>query len=98
VEAAATKADVENVIALMHQLVERMDQRFEGIERRFDTIDNRLDRITDTLVGVQNQMAAMTRWADRFDRDLSATLATQVVQQRAIDSLVERVSRLEKAS
>lgn len=92
---AATKADIENVVTLVHQLVDRMDQRFEGLEHRFDAINNRLDRITDTLVGVQNQMAAMTKWADRFDRDLSATLATQVVQQRAIDSLVDRVSKLE---
>ena len=97
---AATKADVENVVSLIHRLVERMDQRFEslveqmdrrfeGVERRFDAIDNRLDRVTDTLAGVQSQMAAMTKWADRFDRDLSATLATQVAQQRAIDSLAE---------
>ncbi len=103
---AAAEADIGNVVTLVHQIVERMDQRFEalehrtdqrfeGLEHRFDAINNRLDRITDTLVGVQNQMAAMTKWADRFDRDLNATLATQVVRQRAIDSLVDRVSKLE---
>jgi TolB-like protein len=54
-----------------------------------------LDRITDTLAGVQNQMAAMTRWADRFDRDHTAIIQTQSAQQRAIDELAARITRLE---
>jgi archaellum component FlaC len=89
----------ENVITLIQQVAERIDHRFDEVDHRFDASDNRLDRINDTLVGVQNQMAAMTKWADRFDREINTTKATQVAQQRAIDSLVDRVSRLEhKAS
>jgi hypothetical protein len=93
VEEAATKADLsslsDNIATLIQQLGERFDQRFDAVE-------NRLDRAADTLVGVQSQMAGMTRWADRFDRDHSATLATQVAQQRTIDALIARVARLEE--
>ena len=77
----ATKADLENIITLIQQLSDCLDQRFEAIDRRFDAVEYRLDRVADTLAGVQSQMAAITRWADRIDRAHRATLATQVVRQ-----------------
>jgi signal transduction protein with GAF and PtsI domain len=105
-EEYATKADLDkmsdNIATLIQQLSERIDQRFEAVAqsfdavaKRFDAVDNRLDRISDTLVGVQIQMVGMTRWSDRFDREISATLATQAAQQRVIDELIARVARLE---
>lgn len=99
---AASKADIENVVSLQ-QLGERLDQRFDAVDRRFEAVDrrfeaveNRLERISDTLAAVQAQMAGMTRWADRLDRDHSAVLATQTAQQRTIDDLVARIARLEE--
>jgi hypothetical protein len=96
---AASKADIENVVELIQQLGERFDQRFDlandSVTRRFEAVENRLDRIADTLVGVQSQMAGITRWADRFDREHIAVLATQGAQQRIIDDLINRVTRLE---
>ena len=103
----ATKADIENVVtliqhnnenmlALIQQFAERVDQRFEAMDRRFEAIDRRLDRMGESLVGVQTQMVAMTKWSDRFDRDQNATLATQTAQQRAIDELAARVAKLEQ--
>src|SRR5438552_1943345 len=86
---------VEAVVSLIQQLGERLDQRFEAVDRRFEAVENRLERINDNLAAVQSQMAAMTRWADRLDRDHSAILATQTAQQRAIDDLAARVVRLE---
>ncbi len=41
-------------------------------------------------------MAAMTRWADRFDRDHIAVMQTQAAQQRAIDDLAAPVTKLEQ--
>ena len=76
------KADIDNVVSLIQQLGERLDQRFEAVDRRFEAVENRLDRISDTLAAVQSQMAGMTRWVDRLDRDHSAVLATQTAQQR----------------
>jgi TolB-like protein len=95
VEEVATKRDLENIITLIQQLGDRFDRRFDAVDRRFKAVENRLDRISDTLVGVQSQMAAMIRWADRFDREHSASLATQTAQQRAIDELAARIARLE---
>jgi archaellum component FlaC len=93
---AATRADIEDVLALIQQFAERVDQRFEAMDRRFEAIDRRLDRMAESLVGVQTQMVAMTKWSDRFDRDQNATLATQTAQQRAIDELAARVAKLEQ--
>jgi hypothetical protein len=93
---AATRADIEDVLALIQQFAERVDQRFEAMDRRFEAIDRRLDRMGESLVGVQTQMVAMTKWSDRFDRDQNATLATQTAQQRAIDELAARVAKLEQ--
>src|SRR5271169_209654 len=93
---AATKADIDNVVSLLQQNFESVHRRFESVDRQFEGVSNRLDRITDTLVGVQNQMAAMTRWADRFDREHTAVIQTQAAQQRAIDELAARVARLEE--
>jgi hypothetical protein len=92
----ATKADVENLVTLLQQHFERSDQRFDGIVTRFDGVDTRLDRVNDTLVGVQTQMAGMTRWSDRFDREHATLLQTQAAQQRAIDELGARVKQLEQ--
>jgi hypothetical protein len=85
----------ESVLELIHLNFERMDQRFDEIVGRFDAIDTRMDRMNDTLVGVQTQMTAVTKWADRFDREHIGLLQTQAAQQRAIDELVNRVTRLE---
>jgi hypothetical protein len=99
----ATKGDIENVVLLLEQMTERIDHRFEEVDKRFDAVDrrfevieNRLDRMNDALVYVQGQMAAITRWSDRMDRNHSAQLGTQEAQQRAIDGLAERVTRLEQ--
>jgi hypothetical protein len=73
---AATKEDIENIRALRQQNFERIDRRFEGVDRRFDAMESRLDRIAETLAGVQIQMAAMTRWSDRFDCDHLAVTQT----------------------
>jgi septal ring factor EnvC (AmiA/AmiB activator) len=83
------------VLAFIQQFADRVDRRFEA-QDRFEAIDRRLDRMSETLVGIQSQMVAMTKWSDRFDRDQNATLATQTAQQRAIDELSARVAKLEQ--
>lgn len=94
------KSQFESVILLIQHMAERMDQRFEELdtrlERRFETIESRLDRIGDSTVYLVSQMGAFNRWADRMDRNQSSLLGTQAAQQKAIDHLAERVSRLEQ--
>jgi hypothetical protein len=79
----ATKADLESIITLLQQHFERSDQRFDAIDRRFDATDVRLDRINETLFGVQTQMAAMTKWADRFDREHTGLLQHRPAPSRS---------------
>ena len=90
------------VLHILQQMTERMDQRFDDMERRFVSVDSRLDRVNDTLASVQtqmgaltSQMGAMTRWSDRFDREHTSLIQTQAAQQKAIDELAKRLSRLE---
>jgi len=94
--AEAGPKSIENVIDLIQRLQDRVDQRFDDLDRRFESVENRLDRVNDTLASVQTQMGAMTRWADRFDREHTALAQTQVAQQRAIDDLATRLTRLER--
>lgn len=98
----ATKEDIDRVVELIIQLhqeldrrFEAVDRRFEAVDRRFEAVDRRLDRMNEALASIQAQMAAMTRWGDRLDRDNEALLATQSAQQRAIDDLAARVTKLE---
>jgi uncharacterized coiled-coil protein SlyX len=90
------------VLHLLQQMTERIDQRFDDVERRIDSVDSRLDRVNDTLASVQTQMGAltgqmgaMTRWGDRFDREHTSVMQTQAAQQKAIDELAKRLTRLE---
>jgi chromosome segregation ATPase len=99
----ATKRDIERVMELIVQLLQEVDRRFGEVDRRFAEVDRRfesierhMDRHGDALVSIQGQMAAVTRWADRLDRDNGSILATQAAQQRAIDELAARVTRLEQ--
>jgi hypothetical protein len=94
------KPQIESVVLLVQRVAERVDHRFEELEgwleRRFDGMESRLDRMNDALNYVVNQMGAFNRWADRVDRGYSSQLGTQEAQQKAIDSLNERVTRLER--
>ncbi|HYL77781.1 MAG TPA: hypothetical protein VEU96_26435 [Bryobacteraceae bacterium] len=91
------------ILALLQQMNDRIDQRFDDLDRRFGSVDSRLDRVNDTLASVQtqmgaltSQMGAMTRWSDRFDREHTSVIQTQAAQQKAIDDLNSRISRLER--
>jgi uncharacterized coiled-coil protein SlyX len=90
------------ILEELRQINERIDQRFDEMEWRFVSVDSRLDRVNDTLASVQTQMGAltgqmgaMTRWGDRFDREHTSVIQTQAAQQKAIDDLAKRLTRLE---
>ncbi len=100
---AATKGDIESVVLLIQQLihqleskVDRLDNRFDAVDRRFEAMENRLDRLGDTMILLNSQVTTFTRWAESTDRAQNSILGTQTAQQKAIDSLNERVTRLEQ--
>ena len=80
---------VEMIAGEISSLREDMNHRFEAVDRRFEVLDRRTERISDS-------MAAMTRWADKLDRDSLSLTGTQAAQQRAIDDLAARVNRIER--
>ena len=99
----ATKGDIESVLLLIQQLihqletkVDRLDKKIEGVDRRFEAVESRLHRLGDTMVHLNSQVTTFTRWAERTDRSQSSILGTEAVQQKAIDNLKERVTRLEQ--
>lgn len=95
-----TKAQFESVIVLIQQMTDRFDHRLEEFEGRFEprfrAVESRLDRSNESIVYAMGQLTAFSRWADRSDRDQSSVLGTQVAQQKAIDDLNLRVTRLEQ--
>jgi chromosome segregation ATPase len=93
---AATKADIENVVNLIQQLAERMDQRFDAVDRRFEALEQRMDRLENRMTALEFQMAGINRNLDQSGRTISSLAATQAAQQRAIDELAARVTRLEE--
>jgi hypothetical protein len=80
---------VEMIAGEISSLREDMNHRFEAVDRRFEVLDRRTERISES-------MAAMTRWADKLDRDSLGLTGTQAAQQRAIDDLAARVNRIER--
>ncbi|HYW41317.1 MAG TPA: hypothetical protein VE959_00590 [Bryobacteraceae bacterium] len=80
---------VEMIAGEISSLREDMNHRFEAVDRRFEVLDRRTERISES-------MAAMTRWADKLDRDSLSLTGTQAAQQRAIDDLAARVNRIER--
>ena len=91
----ATKQDAERVLELVLRLHQDLDRRFADIDRRFEALERRMDRMAETLFAVHSQMGALTKSADRLDKNNQDILSTQVAQQRAIDELAARVTKLE---
>lgn len=73
----ATKGDVERVLPLLHEFVEKMEQGFNSVDCRFDTVDwrlqrvdDRLDQIGSALARVHARMVAMTQRAASSGRSV----------------------------
>ena len=73
------------------ELRKELGQRLDGLERRMDALEQRMDRIAEKpLAASRQELAALTRWANRVDRENLELRSTQVAQQRAIDELAKR--------
>jgi hypothetical protein len=55
-----------------------------------DALERRMDRIAETNADIVSQLAALTRWANRLDRDNGELHNTQIAQQRVIEDLAKR--------
>ncbi len=72
------------------ELRKELGQRMDAFERRMDALERRMDRIAETTGSIATELAALTRWANRVDRENLELRSTQVAQQRAIDELAKR--------
>jgi len=75
------------------ELRQEMIRRVEALNHRMDALERRMDRVAETSADVASNLSALTRWANRLDRDNLELRATQVAQQQAIDDLVKRTQR-----
>ena len=71
------------------QVRTEINRRFDGVDRRLEAVERRLDRIADNTT-------ALTRWADRLDKDNLQITSTQAAQQRAIDQLTAEVAEIKR--
>lgn len=81
----------------LSEVREEFKSALEGINRRMDSLDRRMDRMAETLTSLDSRMvAALTKWADKLDKDETALATNYHAQQRAILDLQRRVEALEK--
>ena len=75
------------------ELRKELGQRIDALDRRMDALERRMDRIADTTGSIATELAALTRWANRMDRENLEIIGTQAAQQRAIDDIAKRLPR-----
>ena len=88
---AAAVAFVTNLSEVRKELGHRIDVFDDALGRRMDALERRMDRIAETTGTTATELAALTRWANRLDRENLETLNNQAAQQRAIDELAKRL-------
>jgi chromosome segregation ATPase len=84
---------------LIESVRQGLGREIHDVAARVGRIEARLDRVETRLTDMQQQLVGMNHSLDRSDREASefavAQRATQRAQQKAIDDLVARVTRLE---
>jgi hypothetical protein len=73
------------------ELRKELGVRIDTLGRRMVALEHRMDRLTETTSAIATELAALTRWASRLDRENLETLNTQAAQQLAIDDLAKRL-------
>ena len=94
IEAIAT--EISGPRQEMNRRFEEMDRRFEEVDRSFEQVDRQMDRMGEILISMDSRMTALSRWAERLDRDNPELHSTQVAQKRAVDELAARVASMEE--
>ncbi len=88
---------LETLIVDMKESLEReMREGFGQMTARFDVIEKRVDRLDTRLLAIEIQLTGLNRSQSQEDQILSKITATQMAQQRAIDDLTARLSKLER--
>ena len=85
-------------VTSLSELRKELGTRIDALDRRLVALELRMDRIAETTGTAAAELAALTRWANRLDRENLETLNTQVAQQRAIDELAKRLRPPEQPS
>jgi len=89
----------ERLVGLLASELSSFRAKFKSeiarLESRLAHIENRLDRVVEIMTNMQVQIAGLTRSTDRVDKSLGEIQGIQIGQQRMIDSLSERVAKLE---
>jgi chromosome segregation ATPase len=80
---------------LIESVSQSLGREMHDVAARVGRIEIRLDRVETRLTNIEQQLVGINRSLDRGERDASETAATQRAQQKAIDDLVARVTRLE---
>jgi predicted nucleic acid-binding Zn-ribbon protein len=93
---AAMRAIEEHVDRSISELRDEFGKRFDHLERRLEQVERRLDRL-DTRFGVfEFQMAGIGKSLTAGEKLDSEFTATQIAQQRAIDDLARRITKIEQ--
>jgi septal ring factor EnvC (AmiA/AmiB activator) len=78
-------------VTSLSELRKELGTRIDALDRRMVALEHRMDGIAETTGAIATEVAALTRWANRLDRENLETLNTQAAQQQAIDDLAKRL-------
>jgi chromosome segregation ATPase len=86
----------ESFATELTQVREELTRRIDELSRRVGTLEERVSNLAPVIISLDARMAAFTRSMDRLVGAHDDIAATQAAQQRAIDQLATRLTRIEK--
>jgi chromosome segregation ATPase len=96
-EIAASEQRITHATAAnLSDLREEIIRRIEELSRRIETLERRFEILAPVILSVDTRMGAFTRAVDQLLTTHDQTANTVTAQQRAIDQLVARVTRIER--
>jgi chromosome segregation ATPase len=86
----------ESFATELTQVREELTARIDQLSRRVGTLEERVSNLAPVIISLDARMATFTRSMDRLVGLHDDVAATQAAQQRAIDQLAARITRIEK--
>jgi chromosome segregation ATPase len=90
--------DARKHAAEVNQRFEKMDQRFEKMDQRFEKMDQRFEMQEQRFEAIETALRDMAQQLVMLARGIKTALESRADTDRRIESLEDRVEKLERAS
>lgn len=66
----ATRKDIEDILQLLGNIIERFDERFNTIENRLGKVEQRLDRVEHWLLKLEHRLGQLEKTVETHGRHI----------------------------